>query len=65
MSTSTPNHTRTDLRTIADGARNAQTDRNRTEAEQLAAAAVEDLLRFLTADAPASQLLKRVTSGRA
>jgi hypothetical protein len=60
--TSTPNHTRTDLRTLADRAREVQAttadDTLRAQAE-----AVEAVLRVLTADAPSDDLTFRVTDG--
>jgi hypothetical protein len=59
---STPNHTRTDLRTLADRARDVQVttadDVLRAQAE-----AVEAVLRVLTCDAPSDDLTFRVTNG--
>jgi hypothetical protein len=60
--TSTPNHTRTDLRTLADRARDVQVttadDTLRAQAE-----AVEAVLRVLTGDAPGDSLTAAVTCG--
>jgi hypothetical protein len=62
--TSTPNYTRTDLRTLADRARDVtwrEAATNPTLAAQ--AEAVEAVLRVLTGDAPGDALTAAVTAG--
>ncbi len=70
MSHSTPNHSPTDLRAIAGGAKERQAQlrdglADGTLLELAQAEIVEDVLRYIVGDAPITDVLRAATNGRA